>query len=59
MSKAGDQLPAIPLVEADASGLAEPAQIGAIALNVGTVAGVIVTVKLAVVAHCPAFGVNV
>jgi hypothetical protein len=42
-------------------GTVPPAQIASVVpkLNVGTMFGVTVTVKVAVVAHCPAVGVNV
>jgi hypothetical protein len=36
-----------------------PAQIGATAVNVGVTLGLTVIVNVVVVAHCPAFGVNV
>ena len=36
-----------------------PEQIGAIALKVGVMFGLTVIVNVAVVAHCPAVGVNV
>jgi len=36
-----------------------PEQIAATGLNVGVTLGVTVTVKVVVVAHCPAVGVNV
>ena len=36
-----------------------PEQIGATALNVGVIFGLTVIVKVAMVAHCPAVGVNV
>lgn len=57
---AGDQLPVIPFrdVVGKAANIA-PAHIGATGANVGTMAGVIVTVMVATVAHCPAAGVNV
>jgi hypothetical protein len=41
------------------NGDATPLQNGAIAVNIGVTEDVTVTDKLAVVAHCPAFGVNV
>jgi hypothetical protein len=50
----------MPLLEVVGNtGAAEPLQIAGTALKVGTVFGFIVTVTLASVAHCPAFGVNV
>ena len=56
----GDQVPATPLLdEAGRTGAADPLHIGAGVVNVGTVCGVTVTVIVAVVAHKPAFGVNV
>ena len=36
-----------------------PEQIGATAVNVGVIFGLTVMVNVAVVAHCPAVGVNV
>jgi hypothetical protein len=41
------------------TGAVVPAQIGAIASNVGTMLELTVMVKVVVVAHWPAFGVNV
>jgi hypothetical protein len=60
LSKAGDQIPAIPLL--DVVGSADkvvPAQIGATAVNVGVIFGLTVIVNVAVVAHSPAVGVKV
>ena len=60
LSRAGDQDPVMPLV--DVVGKADkvaPAQIGATAVNVGVTFGLTVIVNVAVVAHCPAVGVNV
>ena len=60
MFSAGDQLPVIPL--SDVVGNADnvpPEQIGATALNVGVTVLLIVIVNEAIVAHCPAVGVNV
>ena len=59
MLNAGDQVPTIPFVEVVRSGLAAPAQIGAMAAKVGIVAGFTVTVIVVVEAHCPVFGVKV
>jgi hypothetical protein len=60
LSKAGDQVPVIPLVEVvgNADKVA-PEQIGATALNVGVMFGLTVIVSVVVVAHCPAVGVKV
>ncbi len=58
--KAGDHVPVIPLV--DVVGNAdkmEPEQIGAMGLNVGVVPTFTEIVKVVVVAHWPALGVNV
>ena len=57
---AGDHEPVIPLfdVVGNAASVA-PEQIGATALNVGRMFGLTVMVRVAVVAHCPAVGVNV
>ncbi len=57
---AGDHVPVIPLLDVVGSALiVEPEQNGPTAENVGVVFGVIVMVSVAVVAHCPAVGVNV
>ena len=58
--KAGAQVPVNPLLEVVGKGnKAVPEQIGATAGNVGVIFGLTVIVKVAVVAHCPAVGVNV
>lgn len=57
---AGDHVPVNPLL--DVVGNAEreaPEHIGATAVNVGAILGLTVTVKVVVVAHCPAVGVKV
>jgi len=60
LSKAGAQVPVIPLLEVVANGArVVPAQIGATAVNVGVTFGLTVIVKVVVVAHCPAAGVKV
>ena len=58
--KAGAHEPVMPLVEVvgNADNVA-PEQIGATAVNVGVTFGFTVIVNVAVVAHCPAVGVNV
>ena len=57
---AGDQDPVIPLLELVGKGdNVAPEQIGATAVNVGVTFGLTVIVKVVVVAHCPAPGVNV
>jgi hypothetical protein len=57
---AGLQVPVIPLLEeVGKRGATLPLQNGDIAANAGTMPGVTVTVKVVVVAHCPAFGVKV
>ena len=60
MFKAGDHVPVMPLLEVvgNADRVA-PLHIGATAVNVGVTFGFTVMVKVAVVAHCPAAGVNV
>jgi hypothetical protein len=60
LSKEGDHEPVIPLLEVvgNADKVA-PEQIGATAVNVGVIFGLTVIVNVAVVAHCPAVGVNV
>ena len=60
LSKAGAQVPEMPLFEVVGSGVkVAPAQMGATAVNVGVTFGLTVIVKVVVVAHCPALGVNV
>jgi hypothetical protein len=60
LSKAGDQVPVMPLVEVVGKvDKAAPEQIGATALNVGVMFGLTVIVNVVVVAHCPAVGVKV
>ena len=60
MFNAGDQLPVIPLSDVVGNGdKVPPEQIGATALNVGVTLEFTVIVNDAVVAHCPAAGVNV
>ena len=57
---AGAQVPVIPLLEVVGSGdKVAPEQMGATALNVAVIFGLTVIVNVAVVAHCPAVGVNV
>ena len=60
LSSAGAQVPVILLF--DVVGKAErlpPEQMGVTAVNVGVTFGLTVIVKVVVVAHCPAVGVNV
>ena len=60
LTVAGLQVPLTPFVEVVGStGATDPGQIGFIAANIGTVCGLTVTVRVAVVAHNPAVGVNV
>ena len=60
LSKAGAQVPVMPLLEVVGSGAnVAPEHIGAIAVNVGVVLELTVIVKVVEVAHCPAVGVNV
>ena len=60
LSKAGAHIPLIPLVEVVGKGASgSPEHIAATALNVGVMSGLTVTVKVVVVAHCPALGVKV
>jgi hypothetical protein len=57
---AGVQVPVIPLLDVvGKADKAAPEQIGATAVNVGVTLGLTVIVNVAVVAHCPAVGVNV
>ena len=60
LSRAGDHEPVMPLF--DVVGNADkvaPEQIAAIAAKVGVTVELTVIVNVAVVAHCPAVGVNV
>ena len=60
LSKVGAHVPVIPLVELVGSGASvAPEQIGATAVYVGVTFGLTVIVKVVVVAHWPAVGVNV
>ena len=60
LSKAGDHVPVMPLVEVVGIGVkVVPEQIGATAVNVGVIFGLTVIVKVVVVAHWPALGVKV
>jgi hypothetical protein len=56
----GDQVPITPFVEIIGNvGVVAPLQNGAIGINIGVTVAVMVTGNVAVVAHWPAFGVNV
>ena len=60
LSKAGDHVPVMPLLDVVGSGdSVAPEQIGATAVNVGVVFEFTVIVKVVVEAHCPGSGVNV
>ena len=60
MFNAGDQVPVILLSDVVGNAAkAPPEQIAATGLKVGVTVGLIVIVNVAVVAHCPAVGVNV
>ena len=60
LSKTGDQVPVMPLVEVVGNGdNVAPEQMAATGLKVGVTLGVTVIVNVVVVAHCPAVGVNV
>jgi hypothetical protein len=60
LSNAGAQVPVMPLFEVVGNGAkVAPEHIGATAVNVGVTFGLTVIVIVAVVAHCPAVGVNV
>ena len=60
LTVAGLHVPVIPLLETGfKTGFGAPAQIGAIALKTGVIIGLTVTVRIAVVAHCPGFGIKV
>ena len=57
---AGLHVPVIPFVDVvGRTGAALPAQIGLTEAKVGVMVDAILTVNVVVVAHCPAFGVNV
>ena len=60
MFNAGAHVPVMPLLEVVGSAdKVAPEHIGATAVNVGVTLGLTVIVNVAVVAHCPAVGVNV
>jgi hypothetical protein len=60
LSIAGDHVPVMPLLDVVGKVLiVAPEQKGPTAANVGVTFGVMVIVKVAVVAHCPAVGVKV
>ena len=60
LSKAGDHVPVIPLLEVVGSGVSvAPEHIGATAVNVGVTIGLTVIVNVVVLAHWPAVGVKV
>ena len=60
MFNASDHVPVIPFNEVVGNAdKVPPEQIGATALNVGSMLVLTVIVKEAVVAHCPTVGVNV
>jgi hypothetical protein len=60
MFSAGAHVPVMPLIEVVGSGAsAAPEQIAATGAKVGRMFGLTVIVSVAVVAHCPAVGVNV
>ena len=59
LSNVGAQVPVMPLIDVVGSAVSvAPEQIGATALKVGVIFGFTVIVSVAVVAHCPAVGVN-
>jgi hypothetical protein len=58
--RAGDQVPVYPLREVGGKAVnVPPSHIGATAVKVGSIFGFTVMLRVAVVAHCPAVGVNV
>ena len=60
LSIAGDQVPVMPFVEVvGKAGIASPEQYGPTPSKVGLTFASTVTVKVVVVAHCPAVGVKV
>jgi hypothetical protein len=56
---AGDHVPATPFNEVVGKVNVPPEQIAETCVNVGVVVGLTVIVIVAVLAHCPAVGVNV
>jgi len=60
LSNAGAHVPVMPLLDVVGRAVnVAPEQIGATAVNVGVMFGFTTIVKVVVVAHCPAAGVNV
>ena len=60
MSKAGDHAPVYPSSEVVGNAFkVPPGHIGATAVKVGVVFGITGTLRVVVVAHCPAVGVKV
>ena len=60
LSKAGAQVPVMPLLEVVGNGdRVAPEQIGTTVVNVGVILELTTIVIVAVVAHCPASGVKV
>ena len=60
LSSAGAHDPVMPLLDVVGNALrVAPEQVGATGVKVGTTLGLTVMVKVVVVAHCPAVGVNV
>jgi hypothetical protein len=60
LSNAGDHIPEIPLLDVVERALSVlPLQIGATAVKDGVIIGFTLMVIVAVLAHCPALGVNV
>ena len=60
LTVAGAHVPVIPFVDVVGKvGAVAPEHIAAMALNVGVMFGLTVTVNVVVVAHCPADGVKV
>ena len=58
--KAGDHVPLMPFVDVVGNAaIVCPLQIGVTAAKVGSTFGFTVMVKVVVLAHCPAVGVNV
>ena len=60
MFNAGDHVPVMPLLEVVGNGaITLPEQTGGVCVKVGVTVELTVMVIVAVVAHCPAAGVNV
>ena len=60
LSRAGAQVPVMPLLEVVGNGAkVAPEHNGATTVKVGVIFGLTEMIKVVIVAHCPAVGVNV